>query len=570
MFPKINSIFRVLFLVFIGLLIFTPIQAQQPFWTTPPNAPAKIYSSYEVGNTVIIGTVSGVYRLSNDGTNWISSNTGLPEKPGATYFFAHGNTLFINTEKGYFKSSDQANTWIPVTVPSGIYSLYSSGAILYALILEPAPILHRSLNNGESWEVVTDKFPVTSPLVIVGNDLFVYSRTALFRSSDNAQSWKELKLPENAYIWVLGSSDGILYLTGFVYENEPNRIWSSANRGNSWDLVRKQLPYTTQSLIVSGANMIAIRSKLEPPMGLYQWTDVSSDAGRTWESRWFAIENYREIGGPFVADLTGNVFLKGNSLHITTASTGLKINRNFMKPTVAAVSAANYKISPLSNESIVSVFGSGFALTTAAATSVPLPTSLENTSVTITDSTGVEKIAPLFYISPTQINFQIPAGLANGVGTATVNLYNQIVGRGVVSITNISPGLFTVNQTGEGFAAANVQRVKADGTSIFEPIAQFNSTTSKFTAIPINVSSPYQAYLNLYGTGIRGRSNLANVKATVEGVDVPVVYAGAHGSFVGVDQINVLLPSSLAGKGEVEVVLTVDGQIANAVRIAIQ
>jgi uncharacterized protein (TIGR03437 family) len=52
-------------------------------------------------------------------------------------------------------------------------------------------------------------------------------------------------------------------------------------------------------------------------------------------------------------------------------------------------------------------------------------------------------------------------------------------------------------------------------------------------------------------------------------VDSPVLFAGAQGTFVGLDQINVEAPGSLRGRGEVSLVLTVDGQAANAVSINI-
>ena len=56
---------------------------------------------------------------------------------------------------------------------------------------------------------------------------------------------------------------------------------------------------------------------------------------------------------------------------------------------------------------------------------------------------------------------------------------------------------------------------------------------------------------------------------TVGGVNAPVVYAGTTG-FSGVDQVNVQLPSSLAGKGNVNVQLNAMGIAANPVQITIQ
>jgi len=58
--------------------------------------------------------------------------------------------------------------------------------------------------------------------------------------------------------------------------------------------------------------------------------------------------------------------------------------------------------------------------------------------------------------------------------------------------------------------------------------------------------------------------------STIGGRAVPVQYAGAQGSFAGLDQLNILLPSNLRGAGTVTVLLTVDGVQANAVTISIQ
>lgn len=80
-----------------------------------------------------------------------------------------------------------------------------------------------------------------------------------------------------------------------------------------------------------------------------------------------------------------------------------------------------------------------------------------------------------------------------------------------------------------------------------------------------------QVTLLLFGTGIRGRSALAAVTCTIGGVSVPVSFAGSQGDLVGLDQINVgPLPRALAGRGEVDLVLLVDGKAANTVRISIR
>jgi uncharacterized protein (TIGR03437 family) len=76
--------------------------------------------------------------------------------------------------------------------------------------------------------------------------------------------------------------------------------------------------------------------------------------------------------------------------------------------------------------------------------------------------------------------------------------------------------------------------------------------------------------LSLYGTGIRNRSSIANVQVSINGVNVPVQFAGAQSSFPGLDQVNVSLPAALSGAGNANVALTVDGQVSNAVMVNIQ
>ncbi|MGH9842404.1 MAG: hypothetical protein ACREEM_26965, partial [Blastocatellia bacterium] len=131
---------------------------------------------------------------------------------------------------------------------------------------------------------------------------------------------------------------------------------------------------------------------------------------------------------------------------------------------IANVSAASYISTSLSPESIVSAFGSGLATTTLAASSTPLPTTLAGTTVKVRDSAGAERLAPLFFVSPAQVNYQMPAGTNNGASTISVTSSDGSVSTGVSQITSVAPGLFTANARGQGVAAALALRIKADGT----------------------------------------------------------------------------------------------------------
>ena len=238
---------------------------------------------------------------------------------------------------------------------------------------------------------------------------------------------------------------------------------------------------------------------------------------------------------------------------------------------VASVSAASYNGGALTPESIVTAFGSNLATTTAAATTTPLPNSLAGTVLRVLDAAGNERPAPLFFVSPTQINFQLPPGMVNGAATVTVTSSDGVLSIGTIQITSVGPGLFSADASGRGLAAATVLRIKADGSQVYEPVARFDPATNKFAAVPIDVSvAGQQVYLILFGTGFRQRSALSAVSVKLGGVDGQVLFAGAQGGLIGLDQLNTLLPSALAGRGEVDVALTADGKAANTVRIAIK
>ncbi len=235
---------------------------------------------------------------------------------------------------------------------------------------------------------------------------------------------------------------------------------------------------------------------------------------------------------------------------------------------ITSVSAASLSSVALAPESISTAFGAGLSATTISAPALPLPTLLGGTTLIVRDRNGIERLSPLHFVSPTQINYLVPPDTAVGTGMATVTSADKVVATGLVQIAAVAPGVFTADASGRGFPAATVFRVRADGSQRYEAVVRFDTAQNKLVAVPIDLSSTTdQVFLILYATGIRFRSALTAVSATVGGVNTQVLYAGAQGTFSGLDQANLLLSRSLAGRGDVDVALTVDGQPANVVRI---
>src|SRR5262249_61404492 len=156
----------------------------------------------------------------------------------------------------------------------------------------------------------------------------------------------------------------------------------------------------------------------------------------------------------------------------------------------------------------------------ALATTCPLPTQVPGTSVNLKDNAGVERLSPLFSVSPNQINYQMPPGTAAGPATVTVTSAAGATLTSATQIAALAPGIFTANSNGQGAPAGLVLRQQPDGRQIFKPLAIFDPATNQFVPAPIDVSvfgTIDRIFLILFGTGIRPGA-AANVHARVRRV----------------------------------------------------
>ncbi len=237
---------------------------------------------------------------------------------------------------------------------------------------------------------------------------------------------------------------------------------------------------------------------------------------------------------------------------------------------IANVSAASYDAALLASESIAVAFGSNLATSTAVANG-SLPTTLAGTTVKVKDSAGVERLSPLFFVSPTQVNYQVPIGTLPGLALITITNSAGQQSQSAMQIASVAPGLFTADATGKGVAAASILRIKSGGAQSYESVSMFDATQNQFIPRPIDLGpASDQVFLILFGGGLRFRSDAANVKVKIGGVNAAVSFAGPQGGFIGLDQINAQVPRSLIGRGEVDVTVIVDGKAANVVKIAIK
>ena len=235
---------------------------------------------------------------------------------------------------------------------------------------------------------------------------------------------------------------------------------------------------------------------------------------------------------------------------------------------LTSLSAASYR-APVAPDSIVAAGGTGLALQATQPPTAELPTVLGGTSVSVRDAAGALRLAQLFYAGPSQVNYLVPPATVAGSATISVATSTGTTATGTVQMAVVAPGLFSANGSGQGVAAATAIRVTPDGAQVPIPVIQCG--TGGCTGVPLDWGGANnRIFLSLYGTGIRNRTSLANVRCSIGGTDTPALFAGPQGAFGGLDQVNVEVPGSLRGRGEVSIVLTVDGVSSNTVTINVQ
>ncbi len=207
--------------------------------------------------------------------------------------------------------------------------------------------------------------------------------------------------------------------------------------------------------------------------------------------------------------------------------------------------ASNATGQPIAAGSLVSIYGSNLAAGTAQAGSIPLPTSLNNVSVTFNNIP-----APLFFVAPGQINAQVPWNVLPG-GSQSGEVAVVVTSQGVasapatVSVGPLSPGIFAVN-----FGVGNAIAINPDGS-----LAAPSGSIPGIAAHPAKAGDPNGLTILATGLGAMDsypangnnspdklRKTLTTPEVLVGGIGVPVVFSGASPQFVAVNQINITIP----------------------------
>ena len=202
----------------------------------------------------------------------------------------------------------------------------------------------------------------------------------------------------------------------------------------------------------------------------------------------------------------------------------------------AVLSAADYSPS-VAPGSIAALFGTSLASSPTGATFDShgnLPVNLDGASVTVA---GIP--APLFYVSPTQINLQIPVQTPVGQAAVAVTTSSGSTVAGVATVVPFAPAIF-VYGSNRG-AVTNAITGSLEPFDVTDPSIPDGQTRLSIFATGLDAAIVTGSAVDVYAqSATLGRTNLQ------------VEYAGPQGYYIGLDQINVVLPAALNGAGDMQ------------------
>ena len=200
--------------------------------------------------------------------------------------------------------------------------------------------------------------------------------------------------------------------------------------------------------------------------------------------------------------------------------------------TVVNAASFNASVAP---GSLISIFGANLAQAAAYAAQIPLPISLADTSVAIN---GIR--APLLYVSPGQINAQVPPQSKTGPATVVVTSSGSATPAVSFQIATVAPEIFVSSAT-------RILALNQDGT--------------------VNGAGNPAASGSIVTVFLTGQGAITAPAASIGNLPAQLLYAGPAPETVGVAQMNMRVPALLPGDYQLQV--TLGGVASNSGLISI-
>ncbi len=292
------------------------------------------------------------------------------------------------------------------------------------------------------------------------------------------------------------------------------------------------------------------------------WLAVSPTTGVAPSTLTVTVNSASLPAGMYAGSITITALASANA---TNSPQALAVILAVGAPTISqdgVVNGASFsKEAVVSPGSIASLFGISLAAGTAAVSEFPVPTTLAGTQVLVNNTP-----APLFFVSPSQINFQMPAEAAGT--TAQVNVVSGALrGQAIaVKVAPEVPGIFTAVPGGTGQGAVLNQD--------FSPNPAQNSATPgsvvQIFATGLGATNPPAATGQPGATSAPFHLTVMTPAVMIGGASAEVLFSALAPGFVGLYQVNARVPAGTAAGSAVPLQIQIGGRSSNTVTLAVR
>jgi len=234
------------FILFTNFIIIPQICfSQSSFWvqTNGPESGSIRCFVKSASNKWYAGTNgNGIYFSTNEGANWIVSNSGLTNAKINNMAIDSSNSIYAGTERGLFRSTDNGSNWTNIYFQNGVINALTVDTAnrLYA---STGSVLYYSTDYGVNWNIAGTGLPgsgsyynlCTSP----NHNMYINSSSlGVFRSTDGGSNWTAVNsgLP-NTYVGTIKAATNNYLFAGISGQG----IYLSTNNGDNWTAVNSGL-----------------------------------------------------------------------------------------------------------------------------------------------------------------------------------------------------------------------------------------------------------------------------------------------------------------------------------------
>ena len=565
-----------------GIFLTDRISSYPPILMNPSNpmwlyfAANRLYETFDGAGTWNL--------LSPDMTAGTGTITAIGLSPAALLTAAVGSSdgrLHVNTNAGPggFNSWADRSAGLPLrgvsqivfdaVSPTKLYATFTGFYLPPAEGTPPAAAdkpghVFKSTDLGQTWTDITGELPdiPVNDIVLdpdIAGTIYLATDIGVFQSADDGQHWTTLS---NGFPRVLVRALNL---------HRPSRTLRAVTYGRSmWDL---SVPIAGTSL---GPHIDSYSPAAVAPGSPV--TVTGSNFGASSVIRWNGVDRATTFVSattlrftPAAADVSAGraTLLVFNP----SAGGGLSNSVNVPVGAVPAISTSGISLAPtpaaggvLVPGSIATLYGTSLAANTVAAAAGDLPYTLGGVTVQVNGYP-----AALYYVSPAQIDFQVPFEL-EGYNSATVSVLNgTLLSASVtVRVAVAAPALFSTNGSGMGQGAITI----ATSGVLAAPAGAFPGSRPASHGEPLSIYCTGMGPVSrIFGDGVPAPVSPVAITqfptVTIGGVAAPVLFSGLAPGAVGLYQVNVLVPSGTPAGDAVPVVVTINGTNSNAVTVAV-